>query len=247
MTSNERLENVFATFTHEQLVRKCASLSEALDAANLDSAATEAQLLLGRVLAELEPMAAKNVRLYRDIKAFLEGLPVETNGVRESALQRVIDRHVRWRKTAIGFLRQVVDGRGSEDEWPALAEFLERSDSRMAERSVEKRAACDERDMKPLLSAPLTVEDRRVWRQVERRMVGKWVRAVLMGGNHLDHLSYTGIYAKADFCDAELMLNVTLYPHMLVTALAQEMNPNFKMPRPLARMAGKFCRVFSAT
>lgn len=173
--------------------------------------------------------------------------PDETNGVRESALQRVIDRHVRWRKTAIGFLRQVVDGRGSEDEWPALAEFLERSDSRMAERSVEKRAACDERDMKPLLSAPLTVEDRRVWRQVERRMVGKWVRAVLRGGNHLDHLSYTGIYAKADFCDAELMLNVTLYPHMLVTALAQEMNPNFKMPRPLARMAGQFCRVFSAT
>ena len=91
--------------------------------------------------------------------------------------------------------------------------------------------------MKPLLSVPLTVEDRRVWRQVERRMVGKyegwsWVRSVYRGG---------------DIRDAELMLNVTLYPHMLGTALAQEMNPNFKMPRPLARMAGKFCRVFSAS
>ena len=45
--------------------------------------------------------------------------------------------------------------------------------------------------MKPLLSAPLTVEDRRVWRQVERRMVGKyegwsWVRAVYRGGEIRD-------------------------------------------------------------
>lgn len=68
---------------------------------------------------------------------------IEATAVRESALQRVIDRHVRWRETALGFLRQVVDGRGSEDEWPALAEFLERSDSRMVESSPEKRAACD--------------------------------------------------------------------------------------------------------
>lgn len=79
-----------------------------------------------------------------------------------------------------------------------------------------------------------TEEDKAIWLRISQR-------------DHLDHLSYAGIYATADFCDAELMLNVTLYPHMLVTALAQEMNPNFKMPRPLARMAGKFCRVFSAT
>lgn len=87
--------------------------------------------------------------------------------------------------------------------------------------------------MKPRRKArDFTEEDKAIWLRISQR-------------DHLDHLSYAGIYAKADFCDAELMLNVTLYPHMLVTALAQEMNPNFKMPRPLARMAGKFCRVFS--
>lgn len=85
-SSNERLSNVFATFTHEQLVQRCVSLSEALDAASLDSIPAEAQLLLGRVLAEFEPMVAKNVRLYRDIKAFLEGSPVERNAERFSRL-----------------------------------------------------------------------------------------------------------------------------------------------------------------
>jgi hypothetical protein len=40
--------------------------------------------------------------------------------------------------------------------------------------------------------------------------------------------------------DAELMLSVSLYPHMYGTMLAQGMNPNFKMPRPLARIAPRF-------
>jgi hypothetical protein len=45
---------------------------------------------------------------------------------------------------------------------------------------------------------------------------------------------------ESDRRDAELMLNVTCYPYMFGTALAQEMNPNFKMPRPLARIAPRF-------
>ena len=53
------------------------------------------------------------------------------------ALERIVARHVRWRETAMGFLRQVIDGRGCEDEWPALADFIERSDSRMVESSSE--------------------------------------------------------------------------------------------------------------
>jgi hypothetical protein len=74
-----------------------------------------------------------------------EHAPEETSGG-EAALRRVIDRHVRWRETAIGFLRQVIDGRGSEDEWPALADFLERSDSRMVESSSVEPSARTESD-----------------------------------------------------------------------------------------------------
>jgi hypothetical protein len=55
-----------------------------------------------------------------------------------AALRRVIQRHVRWRETALTFLRQVVDGRGTEDEWPALAEFIERSESRIEASTSEK-------------------------------------------------------------------------------------------------------------
>jgi hypothetical protein len=52
--------------------------------------------------------------------------------------------------------------------------------------------------MKPLPSEPLTDQDRRIWRSVERRMIGKyagwsWVRAVYAGG---------------DVRDAELMLRL---------------------------------------
>jgi hypothetical protein len=45
---------------------------------------------------------------------------------------------------------------------------------------------------------------------------------------------------ESDRRDAELMLSITCFPYMLGTALAQEMNPNFNMPRPLARIAPKF-------
>jgi 23S rRNA C2498 (ribose-2'-O)-methylase RlmM len=70
----ESTESVLSFMTHEQLVRRCASLSEALNAENLDSDAGKARMLLERVLAELKPLRAKNVRLVRDIEAFLLGL-----------------------------------------------------------------------------------------------------------------------------------------------------------------------------
>jgi hypothetical protein len=54
-----------------------------------------------------------------------------------AALGRVIERHVRWRETAMGFLKQVIDGRGTEDEWAALAEFIEESEGRLS-RSASK-------------------------------------------------------------------------------------------------------------
>ena len=74
MTSDlESTESVLSYMTHEQLVRHCASLSAALNAANLDSDAGEARMLLERVLTELKPLKAKNVRLVRDIEAFLSG------------------------------------------------------------------------------------------------------------------------------------------------------------------------------
>jgi hypothetical protein len=54
-------------------------------------------------------------------------------------MQRVLDRHMRWRETALGFLCQVIDGRGTEDEWPALAEFVEASTGRLtAQRTAVK-------------------------------------------------------------------------------------------------------------
>lgn len=54
-----------------------------------------------------------------------------------AALQRTIERHVRWRQTALDFMRQVIDGRGCEDAWPALAEFIKQSDSRLSSSAVK--------------------------------------------------------------------------------------------------------------
>ena len=73
LSSNERLESVLATFTHEQLVRHCASLSAALDSNSLDSDSGEARMLLERWLAEYKGRPARNVRLARDTEAFLNG------------------------------------------------------------------------------------------------------------------------------------------------------------------------------
>ena len=59
-------------------------------------------------------------------------------GIRAERDRRIIERHVRWRETALSFLHQVIDGRGTEDEWPALAEFIERSESRIEASTAEK-------------------------------------------------------------------------------------------------------------
>lgn len=81
--------------------------------------------------------AAKAVRELVATVAQYQAIPELPTIGREVGLQRVIDRHVRWRETALGFLHQIVDGRGTEDEWPALAEFIERSESRISEASDE--------------------------------------------------------------------------------------------------------------
>lgn len=89
----------------------------------------------------------------------------------------------------------------------------------------------DELDVKPLPATALragrlTSEDEMIFAAAFRR-----------GPSHrcLYHMAQL-----ADLRDAELMLSVTTYPYMLGTALALVMNPNFKMPRPLARIAPKF-------
>lgn len=46
-----------------------------------------------------------------------------------AVLQRTLERHIKWRTTALEFFHQILDGRGSEDEWPKLAEFVEMSET----------------------------------------------------------------------------------------------------------------------
>lgn len=91
MTSNQQAlpESHWQLFSYDQLVQQCMILTNALNAANLDSDSGSARMLLERALAEFEPMTAKNVRLYRDIKAFLAGLPVETTTPTEELAYKV--------------------------------------------------------------------------------------------------------------------------------------------------------------
>jgi hypothetical protein len=76
-------------------------------------------------------------------------------------------------------------------------------------------------------------EDFEVFLDIKRRLA-------LRGIVPRDYVAATVI---GDRIDAELMLNVTRYPNMLGTALAQQMNPDFQMPRPLARIAPKFLKI----
>jgi hypothetical protein len=55
------------------------------------------------------------------------------------ALEVSLARHVKWRETALGFFHQILDGRGTEDEWPALAEFVKNSETVL--RPAEKAKA----------------------------------------------------------------------------------------------------------
>lgn len=85
--------------------------------------------------------AIKTFRKREALISRIESVSVETVGSDVTALRRVIERHVKWRETALGFLRQVIDGRGAEDEWPALADFIERSESRISASNAEKTPA----------------------------------------------------------------------------------------------------------
>ena len=81
--------------------------------------------------------------------------------------------------------------------------------------------------MKPRLNAPLTPEDFAIWDRIADPYGIK--PGIPLWG-----------YIESDRRDADLMYNITLYPQMLGTLLAQSVNPHFEMPRPLARIALKF-------
>lgn len=100
-SNDESLANTLVYMTHEQLVQRCVGLSRALDEVNLDSGSGDARMLLERVLAEMRPLKAKNVRLQRDIEAFLNGdsssqseTTAERPGgaIREAQLYRALER-----------------------------------------------------------------------------------------------------------------------------------------------------------
>lgn len=81
--SNELPEGHWRLFSYDHLVQECMSLSRALNDNSLDSDSGTARMLLERVLFEMRPLVAKNVRLQRDIEVFLStGAAPETRARR---------------------------------------------------------------------------------------------------------------------------------------------------------------------
>jgi hypothetical protein len=81
----------------------------------------------------------------------------------------------------------------------------------------------------------MTYEDFEAFLHVKRRLA--------RGGITFE--KYIAQIIVGDVIDADLMLAVTGYPCMVGTIMAQQTNPDFQMPRPLARIAPKFLKIRS--
>jgi hypothetical protein len=77
-------------------------------------------------------------------------------------LRRIIDRHIRWRATALRLLEQV--NTGYEGEWPEIAEFVRNSTTAPLVQSPPKAAACNHDLQDPAKTLKATLAPHFGWR-----------------------------------------------------------------------------------